>query len=85
MLICAVIDKLVSDVAHAAYRGKKLLLVKPHTADGQARPLVAIDYLGAGVGDTVLVSTSPGLAESVFPGQKLPADALIIGLIDPTP
>ena len=83
MLICTVIDKVVSDAAHPAYRGKKVLLVKPGGADSPARPLAAIDYLGAGTGDRVLVSTSPGLAERVFPGQGIPADALIVGLIDP--
>ena len=43
---------------------------------------IAIDYVGAGVGDYVLVGSAPGLAANVFKVKKAPMRELIMGIID---
>ena len=48
--------------------------------DGGAR-LVALDVLGTGVGEHVLVATG-SVAASYFPAPHPPVDALVIGAID---
>jgi len=46
--------------------------------------LVALDVLGSGVGETVLVAQG-SVAAAWFPGKPPPVDALIIGSIDGPP
>jgi microcompartment protein CcmK/EutM len=65
------------------YDGIKLLLVQPIGADGQdaGRALVAVDSVGAGVGETVFFVRGK---EASFPWHptEVPADAGIVGIID---
>ncbi|MCV7058165.1 EutN/CcmL family microcompartment protein [Mycolicibacterium gilvum] len=51
--------------------------------DGSGSRLIALDVLGSGVGEHVLV-TQGSVAASWFTGTPPPVDALIIGSIDPT-
>jgi len=69
--------------------GSKLLLVKAMTVKGDppgelvdtGRVAVAIDTLGAGEGDLVLVTqgSSARLTEST---KNMPTDAVVVGIID---
>ena len=43
---------------------------------------VAVDYVGAGVGDTVIAGGAPGVAKSVFNLDKAPIKTLIMGIVD---
>lgn len=49
---------------------------------GTGRRLVALDQLGSGPGDTVLVTVGAGVAGH-FPGRA-PLDALVVGVVDET-
>lgn len=63
--------------------GSKLLLVDMIDAKGKtlAQGDVAVDFTGAGVGDTVLVTT--GSAARMADGQStLPIDLSIIAIVD---
>ena len=68
MYLAKVIGKVVSVVKHSAYETRILLLVQPISLQGQVvrTPTVAVDYVGAGEGDTVLVGSAPGVAQEVF-------------------
>ncbi len=84
MLIGRVIGELVATQKHASHRGNKALLVQPLGLDGAATgdPIVALDAVGAGVGDRVLVTTD-GFAASTSVGQSLaPIDMSVIGIVD---
>ncbi len=69
--------------------GSKLLLIKAMTVKGDSpgevvdtgRVAVAIDMLGAGEGDLVLVTqgSSARLTEST---KNMPTDAVVVGIID---
>ena len=84
MYIAKVIGKMVSVIKHESYDSKKLLIVK--RLDLDMRPVgtavMAIDYIGAGEGDTVLVARTPGLAQEVFNIDNAPICELIIAVVD---
>lgn len=64
-------------------RGLKFLIVQPELPDGTSveLPFVAVDRIGAGFGDQVLVVRGSA-ATNMSNESKLPIDALIIGIID---
>jgi len=61
----------------------KLLLVQPLTPDRQpaGRPLVAVDAVGAGVGEEVFFVRGKEASFPFYP-QEAPVDAGIVGIID---
>ncbi|HMF61761.1 MAG TPA: EutN/CcmL family microcompartment protein [Vicinamibacterales bacterium] len=84
MQICRVVGTVVSSHKNSKLDGAKLLLVQPETPGGEARgvALLAIDSVGAGVGERVLVVIE-GKAAGAALGKKLAAvDAAIIGIVD---
>lgn len=84
MQICRVIGTVVSSHKNHKLDGAKLLLVQPETPGGEPRggQLMAIDSVGAGVGERVLVVIE-GKAAGAALGRKAAAvDAAIIGIID---
>lgn len=62
--------------------GYKLLLTQPYV-NGQAKgePLVAVDTVGAGIGEIVLYATGSASRNAANKPQS-PIDASIIGIID---
>ena len=63
--------------------GITLLIVQPLTPDRQpaGRPLVAVDPLGAGVGEEVFFVRGKEASFPFFPKQP-PVDAGIVGIVD---
>lgn len=82
VLIAKVIGTVVSTRKHETLRGSKLLIIETIDVmkDGNKR-LVAIDSVGAGIGDTVLV-TCGSSARLAHYNQQISADAAIVGIID---
>ena len=84
MQIAKVIGTVVSTQKNKKFDGAKLLLVQPLNLDDTPRgnALLAIDGVGAGVDEKVLVVLE-GRAAGEALGQKgAPVDAAIIGIID---
>lgn len=84
MQLARVIGNIVSTLKNEAYEGKKLLLVQRLSMEGKPMglPTVAIDYVGAGDGDVVLLGSAPGLARTVFKISPAPMRELIMGVVD---
>ena len=63
--------------------GLKLLVVQPLTPERQpaGRPLVALDSVGAGVGENVMFVRGREAAFPFYPAEP-PTDAAIIGIVD---
>lgn len=82
MLIGKVVGSIVSTRKSENLVGQKLMIVeygdaKKHTDN----TIVAIDVVGAGIGETVLVAT--GSAARIGCGLELsPIDAAIVGIVD---
>lgn len=83
MHLARVIGDVVATRKDTAFEGITLLLVQPLSSDGQpaGRPLVAVDAVGAGVGETVFFVRGK---EASFPFHpvEVPADAGIVGIVD---
>jgi ethanolamine utilization protein EutN len=79
-----VIGTITSTVKHEAYQNKRLLVVKELNLEGKANGNVriAVDYIGAGLGDLVLFGGAPGVAAEVFEVDKAPIKELVMGIID---
>lgn len=84
MLICRVVGTVVSTQKNRKLEGAKLLLVQPLTLDGVERgvALIAIDSVGAGVGERVLVVIEGKAAGDALGRQAAPVDAAVIGIVD---
>ena len=84
MQIATVVGTVVATKKHAALDGAKLLLVQPETPEGEARGpvLLAIDSVGAGVGERVLVVIEGKAAGDALGRRGAPVDAAIVGIID---
>jgi ethanolamine utilization protein EutN len=74
----------VSTQKHRTFEGAKLLLVQPLNADGTDRgnALMAVDGVGAGVNEKVLVVLEGRAAGEVLGRRGAPVDAAIIGIVD---
>lgn len=85
MHIARVVGTLVATRKHERFEGTKLLLVQPIAPDGADRgtAMLAIDSVGAGVGERVLVVTEGKAAGMALgKGPNSPVDAAIVGIID---
>lgn len=84
MLICRVIGTAVSTVKHEQLANFKLLIVREMTLDGQpvGEPFVAIDAVGAGENEAVLVAQGSVAAAAVGLQGRGPVDASIVGILD---
>ena len=82
MMLARVIGNVVSTVKDPGLEGRKLLLIQPLTRDGRpkGRPVVGIDSVGAGFGETVYWCRGRE-ASLAFTGE-VPSDCSIVGIVD---
>ncbi|BCS31484.1 ethanolamine utilization protein EutN [Luteitalea sp. TBR-22] len=84
MQIGTVVGTVVSTQKHAKLHGAKLLLVQPELPDGTAKgnAVLAVDSVGAGVGERVLLVIEGKAAGDALGRKAAPVDAAIIGIVD---
>ncbi len=86
MILAQVIGTVVAEaVAVPALHGRKLLMVRPVRPDGTAvtpTPRLAIDTIGAGVGDRVLVIDEGNSGRQILQAKDAPVKTLIVGFVD---
>jgi len=82
--LARVLGNMISSDKYGAYEGRKLLIVQRLDLDQKPSgpATMAIDYVGAGEGDLVLVGAAPGLASTVFGIPKAPMRELVMGIVD---
>ncbi len=85
MTLGKVIGSVVSTMKHSCYENKKLMLVKPvspYNKEGKG-VMVAVDLVGAGKGDVVLISSEGRAAQELlnFPA-RMPLRSIIVGIVD---
>ena len=83
MQLAKVIGEVVATVKDVNLVGSKLLVLQPIAADGSTagRTLVAIDSVGAGVGEHVFFVRGREAAFPFYPAEP-PTDASIVGIVD---
>jgi ethanolamine utilization protein EutN len=84
MQIGRVVGHAVSTVKHASLQGWRLLLVQPLTPDQKpdGEPLLAIDHLGAGTNDRVIISNDGAGAREVIGVKNSPVRWMVLGVCD---
>ena len=83
MQLARVIGEVVSSMKDANLVGMQLLVLQPIAASGQdtGRTLVALDSVGAGVGENVFFVRGREAAFPFYPIEP-PTDASIVGIVD---
>lgn len=84
MLIAQIIGTIVATRKHELLVGSKIQVVQPLECSGNkptGDPFVAVDAVGAGVGERVVVVRGSG-ARLAVDNDQCPVDATIIGIID---
>jgi ethanolamine utilization protein EutN len=84
MQIARVVGTVVATRKHRKFEGAKLLLVQPLHLDGTPRggSLLAVDGVGAGVTERVLIVLEGRAAGEALGRKAAPVDAAIIGIVD---
>ena len=82
MLVATVIGNVWATRKHDGLRGSKLMVVRPQAFAGEGMPgsLVAVDLIGAGIGETVLVVS--GSSARLSAGGDAPVDSVIVAIVD---
>jgi ethanolamine utilization protein EutN len=84
MEIGQVIGTVVSTRKHERLVGSKIQVVQPLEPNrmvAEGEPFVAVDAVGAGVGEQVLIARGSA-ARKAMDNESAPVDATIVGIID---
>ena len=83
MQLARVIGTVVATVKNDSLEGRKLLIIQSlnKNLDAQGKPMVAVDSVGAGVGELVFWCRGK---EASFPFKRedTPTDCTIVGIVD---
>jgi ethanolamine utilization protein EutN len=85
MLTARVVGTATATVKHASMQGWKLLIVQPLLTDGRTPdgdPVLAVDALGAGTGETVIVSSDGLGTRELLRSDTTPVRWSVIGIVD---
>ena len=84
MQLARVVGTVVATQKHRAFEGAKLLLVQPVGLDDTPRgaTLLAVDSVGAGVSERVLIVLEGRAAGEALGRKGAPVDAAVIGIVD---
>ncbi|HNT00213.1 MAG TPA: EutN/CcmL family microcompartment protein [Polyangiaceae bacterium] len=86
MMLGRVCGTVVSTVEHPFYDGRKQLIVRAIRPDGSLdgqRYVIAVDMVGAGVGETVLVEDEGNSARQMLDAApRGPVRAVVMAIVD---
>lgn len=84
MYIARVVGDVIATHRHENLGGHKLLLVRRLGLDGveEGAEVVALDVIGVGTGERVLVVQEGNAARSLFRSDRIPAQAVVVGVVD---
>ncbi len=85
MYLANVVGDVVSTHKNDRLKGKRLLLVRRLGLDQEpdgSMEVIALDVVDAGVGDKVLVVQEGSSARKIFNDDRIPVQAVIIGVVD---
>ncbi|MFH0991395.1 MAG: EutN/CcmL family microcompartment protein [bacterium] len=85
MLLGKIVGSITSSSKHDAYNGKTVFLVRPIYPDGTVKSgtMIAVDTVGAGEGDIVLVSSEGRAAQEILEFKtRQPLRSIILAIVD---
>lgn len=81
MIAAKVIDNIWSTRKDSRLNGMKLMLVEVLKTKGDPERIIAVDQIGAGIGDRVIIVTGSS-ARCQVSDTDVPVDAAVVGIID---
>jgi ethanolamine utilization protein EutN len=85
MISGRVVGTATATVRHPSFKGWKLLIVQPLAADGRrpdCDPVLAVDALGAGPGEDVLITSDGRGTRELLKSDTTPVRWSVIGIPD---
>ncbi len=85
MLLARIVGTATSTVKHSSLVGAKLMIVQPLMNDEQSPdgdPLMAVDSVGAGRGEIVMISSDGRGARELLNAEATPVRWTIVGIRD---
>ena len=76
------IGTVVSTQKDQNFVGRKLLVVDICDESGKRKSVIAVDAVGAGVGDQVVVLVEGGSARMIMNNANAPTNTVVAGIID---
>ena len=84
MILGRVVGSVVSTIHHPIVDGRKLLLAE--RLDERRKPtggyLIALDAIGAGMGETVLILDEGNGARQILEDDLAPVRSMVVGIVD---
>lgn len=80
-----VVGTATATVKHPSMEGWKLLVVQPYGPDGRTPdgdPVLAVDALGAGIGETVIITSDGKGTRELLKSETTPVRWSVIGIPD---
>lgn len=85
MQVALVVGHAHATLKHPTLTGHKLLVTQPLLADGlkpDGPPLLAVDRLGAGAGDRVMLTSDGAAIRELFGVENSPIRWVVLGIVD---
>ncbi|WP_311491528.1 EutN/CcmL family microcompartment protein [uncultured Anaerococcus sp.] len=84
MIVAKLIGNVWATRKYEALEGMKFMLVEVLDNNKEKKQLVAVDTIGAGIGDRVLISQGSSARRILEQSdeQRIPIDAVIVAIID---
>ena len=84
MILGRVIGSVVSTIHHRIVEGRKLLLAERLDQNGKPTGgyVIALDAIGAGRGETVLIIDEGNGARQILDDDEAPVRSMVVGIVD---
>ena len=87
MILARVAGRITSTIHHPDMEGRRLLVLDKIDPEGRTTGgyLIAVDSIGAGPGEVVLVLDEGNGARQILDGSDLPVRSVVVGILDYLP
>lgn len=84
MILGRIVGSIVSTIHHSVVEGRKLLVAERLEASGRPAGgyIIALDAIGAGQGETVLILDEGNGARQILDDARAPVRSIIVGIVD---
>jgi len=84
MILARITGNVVSTIHHPIVEGQKLLVAERLDATGQPTGgyIIAMDAIGAGFGETVLILDEGSGARQILGDAEAPVRSMVVGIVD---
>ena len=84
MILARVAGRVYSTIHHPSMQGRTLLVLDRLKANGEPTggSIIAVDTVGAGPGETVLVLDEGNGARQILGGTEPPIRSVVVGIVD---